>query len=69
MTLHAAGNKCYENSEEEGGITGHSVGKPLSDDTTRHSGRSMGGCISSAPVFPFDLCFEHLGQRVHDTHS
>ena len=53
MTLNAADNKCYESSEEEGGITGHSVGKPPSNDTTRHSGRLFGGCISSAPVFPF----------------
>lgn len=72
MSLRASGNKCDVNSEEEDGMISHSVRKPLGDDTASHAGRLLGSCISLAPVCPyapFDLRFEHIGQRAHNTHS
>lgn len=72
MSRRASGNKCDGNSKEEDGMISHSVRKPLGDDTASHSGLLLGGSISLAPVCPyapFDLCFEHIGQRAHNTHS
>lgn len=72
MSLRASGNKCDGNSEKEDGMISHSAGKPCSDDTASHAGSLLSGCISLAPVCPyapFDLCFEHIGQKAHNTHS
>lgn len=52
LGLHTTGNKHYENPGEGGGMIGHLVGKPLSDDKSRRSGRLVDGYISLAPVFP-----------------